>query len=162
MIRRSSWLVLPLLGGCFLNRFTPFGLMPDRTSDWFATGTVNKPLPELAQEVRDLVLKLGYSIPSFDAQSGRIESDWDVRLSPEWREGTRSMVEVEISPAPSGGYAVRVRSSLEVNENQSKPMNADGATWVGAGVSEKHKAHIPEPAMRLNTMLKLRFFGMNP
>ena len=162
MDRRPVWLLLPLLGGCFINRFTPFSLMPDRTSDWYETGSVQKPLPDIAQAVRELVTRQGYEIPAFDAQSGRIETAWDTRMSPEWREGTRTMIQVEIVPAPTGGYTIRVRSTLEINENQAQPMSPTMATWVGAGVSEKHKIHIPEPAMRLQTMLKLRFFGMNP
>ena len=73
------------------------------------------------------------------------------------------MVEVEFVSAPSGGYRIRVRSTLEVNENQSRAHEPGPGDLVGAGVSEKHKTHIPEPAMcGWNTMLKLRFFGMNP
>ena len=159
--RLASWWLLPLLGGC-LNQVTSFGLMADRTSAWYETGAVPKPLPEIARIVQETLIRQGYQIPAFDPNSGSIETAWNTSMSPRWRESVRSLVEVEIVAAERGGFNVRIRSVMEINDASSHPGEADRASWVGAGVSDRHRDHIPEPAMKLHNVLKLRFFGLNP
>jgi hypothetical protein len=155
---RTAVLLLALLAGCGQ---TPWGLMADRTSDWYETGQVRKSKADIARTVRELILRQGYQTPEFDVED-RLETAWDVRLATRWREGVRSKLEAEILPHESGGFNVRVRCTMEVNENQSQPGIAERAQWVGAGVSEKHKVRIPEPAIKIQTQLKNRFFGLNP
>jgi hypothetical protein len=82
-------------------------------------------------------------------------------MSPRFREGYRSKVEAEIVPLGSGGFNVRVRSTLEIN-NSENPDILQRVDWIGAGASEKHKAHIADEALKLHSTLKLRFFGLNP
>ena len=147
-----------LLGGCGQSAW---GLMADRTSDWYETGPVRKTKEDVARTVRELILRQGYQTPEFDP-SDRLETGWETRLATRWREGYRTKLEAEILPAESGGFNVRIRSTLEINENQSQPASPERADWVGAGISEKHKVRIPEPAIKIQTQLKNRFFGLNP
>ena len=154
-------MALPFVAGCLVNQVMSFGLMAERTSDWYETPAIRKPKAEIAGAVREMIVRQGYSTPAFDAESGHIESAWDTHLSDHWREGFRTMVEAEIVPA-SGGFIVRVRSAREINDNSYSPGMADRAVWVGAGVNDRQKERIPEPAMKLYATTKLRFFGLNP
>jgi hypothetical protein len=159
---RFACIVLPFVSGCLVNQIMSFGLGAERTSDWYETPAIRKPRAEIASVVRELIVRQGYETPGFDPEAGHIETAWDTHLSPLWREGTRSMIETEIVPTDAGGFIVRVRSSLEVNDNSWSPAMADRAQWVGAGVSDRQKPRIPEPAIKLHASLKLRFFGLNP
>ncbi len=151
-------LMLPALAACG-NITHAFGL--ERTSEWYTTPPVHKPSPEIARVVRELVTRQGYDTPGFDPDASRIETAWDTHLSPRYREGYRTMIEAEILPAEGGAHTVRVRSSMEVNNNDTQGNIAERAEWVGAGISEKHKPMIPGPAIHLYTSLKLRLFGLN-
>ena len=111
--------------------------------------------------MRELILRQGYQTPEFDP-SDRLETSWETRIATRWREGYRTKLEAEILPAESGGFNVRIRSTMEINENQTNPAIPERADWVGAGISEKHKVRIPEPAIKIQTQLKNRFFGLNP
>jgi len=162
MHRCSAWLILPFLAGCWVNQVTSFGIMAERTSDWYETGAVQKPLPEIARTVHEAILRQGYATPNFDDHSGRIVTDWNTTMSPMFRESRRSMIEVEIIPVDRSSYNVRIRSSVEINDSSSHPGDAELASWVGAGVCDKQKPRIPEAAIQLHTILKLRFFGLNP
>jgi hypothetical protein len=150
--------LLLLLAGCGQSAW---GLMADRTSEWYETGPVRKPKADVARTVRELILRQGYQTPEFDADS-RLETAWETRMAVQWREGYRTKLEAEILPAESGGFNVRIRSTMEVNENQTQPSIPERAHWVGAGVSDRHKNRIPEPAIKIQTQLKNRFFGLNP
>jgi hypothetical protein len=158
---RFAFLVLPLLSGCMIHE-TPFGFMADKTSDWYETGPVRKPHEEIARTIRELLLRQGYATPEFDGVSEGIQTGWDVHLSTRWREGYRTKIDAEIVPVGTGAFNVRVRSWMELNDNVVHPGIGEQATWVGAGVSDKHKSSIPEPAIKLHTLLKNRFFGLNP
>jgi hypothetical protein len=160
-MKRFACLLLPLLCACSMHE-SPFGLMADRTSDWYETGPVRKPREEIARTIRELLLRQGYVTTEFEGGSERIETGWDAHLSPRWREGYRTKVDAEILPAGPGAWNVRVRSSMELNDNVVHPSSAEQATWVGAGISDKHKPDIPGPAIKLHTLLKNRFFGLNP
>ena len=151
-------LLLTLLGGCGQSAW---GLMADRTSDWYETGPVRKSKEDVARTVRELILRQGYQTPEFDT-ANRLETAWETRMAVQWREGYRTKLEAEILPAEAGGFNVRIRSTMEVNENQSQPAIPERAQWVGAGVSDRHKSRIPEPAIKIQTQLKNRFFGLNP
>ncbi|HLY73073.1 MAG TPA: hypothetical protein VKU80_03055 [Planctomycetota bacterium] len=154
-------MVLPLLGGCIVNQVTSFGIMAERTSNWYETGAVQKPLPEISRTVHEAILRQGYVTPNFDDHSGYIVTGWNTTMSPMFRESVRSMIEVQIVPVDPNSYNVRIRSSVEVNDSSSHPGDAELASWVGAGVCDKQKPRIPEAAIQLHTMLKLRFFGFN-
>jgi hypothetical protein len=138
-----------------------FGIGAERNSDWYETPAIRKPRAEITTAVRDLVVRQGYEIQEFDAESGRIASAWDTHLSPIWREGWRSMIDVEVVSADAGGFIVRIRSSMEINDNSYSPAMADRAVWVAAGVSDRMKPRISEHAMKLHATVKLRFFGLN-
>ena len=161
MNRSTGVLLLLLLGGCSFNDLGA-GLMMDKTSDWFHTGQIKKSREDIARTVRELITRQGYVTPDFDASAERIETTWDTHLSVRYREGYRTKIEAEILPVEAGGFNVRVRSTMEINDNDNQVSDPERARWVGAGVSERHKSHIPEPAMKLNLMLKYRFFGLNP
>ena len=51
---------------------------------------------------------------------------------------------------------------MEINDNNRQCMMAEQAEWVAAGISDKQKPHIPEPAIKLHQLVKLRLFGLNP
>jgi len=154
-------LVLPLpllLAACTLSDIYHGGAQV-KTSDWYDTGEVRKSREDIARTVRELLLRQGFAPPEFEDDS--LETPWDVHLSPLWREGYRTKIQARIVPLGSGGFNVRIRSTLEINNSDSGNM-AEKADWIGAGASEKHKAHIADEAVKTHSMLKLRFFGLNP
>jgi hypothetical protein len=153
-------MVLPFLTAC--SGFLGGSMAAESTSDWYETGQVRKNREEVIRVVRELMLRQGYLIAEYDAAQQRIETSWDARLSTRYREGYRTKLEAEILPLDSGGFNVRVRSTMELNDNDNAPAIAERAKWVGAGVSEKHKQHIPDQAIKVHMLLKNRFFGLNP
>lgn len=163
MNRAYLLLLLPLLGGCMPGEVLA-GAGAERHSEWFETGPVRKPKDELLRLVRDLMLRQGYQVPYPEPNGNTLESGWDTHLSPRYREGYRSKIEAEIVPVEGsgGGLNVRVRSTLEINDNTAYPGIAEQAQWVAAGISDKHRPRIPEPAMKLHQVLKLKLFGFNP
>jgi hypothetical protein len=157
---RLTVLLLALLPGCSFTVSDVFnGGAMSKTSDWMETGDVRKSREEIARTLRELLLRQGFTTP--EIIDDRLETAWDVHMSPRFREGYRSKVEAEIVPLGSGGFNVRVRSTLEIN-NSENPDILQRVDWIGAGASEKHKAHIADEALKLNSTLKLRFFGLNP
>lgn len=160
-------LVFPLLlsiGGCSSGVVTDFqagGLAANRVSGWFETGQVLKPREDLARTIRELLTRQGYAVLNFDEKADRIETEWNVQLSPRFREGTRTKIEVKIESLDRGGFDVFSRSWFEINNEMQNPSNPEKAVWIGASVSDKHKDRIPEPAMRFHSMLRLRLFGLN-
>ena len=157
-MNRITWMILPLLSAC--SGWIGGSMVAEHTSDWYETGQVRKSREEIARTVRELLLRQGYQTAEFDAAQERAETCWDIRISSRWREGTRTKLEAEILPVASGGFNVRVRSTLELNDNDSGVP--ERAQWVGAGVSDKHRPHIPDQAIKVQMLLKNRFFGMNP
>jgi len=158
---RLALLSLPFLLGCITSPDEISGLGATRTSSWYETGQVKKPREDLARTVRELMARQGYATPGFDEKKGWIETDWQVTLSPRFREGYRTRLECEIAPLGENGYNISVRSWMEINNASINPTDPERAVWIGAGVSDKHKDHIAEPALRLFSMLRLRLFGLN-
>ena len=159
-----SRLMLPLLAflaGCQVTSLSDVfnGGAASKTSSWMETGEVRKSRAEVARTVREQLVRQGY--PESDFVDDRIETPWDVHDSPRFREGYRTKVEAEILPLGTGGFNVRVRSTMEINNSQSTSAYGK-ADWIGAGASEKHKDHISDEALKLQSTLKLRFFGLNP
>lgn len=151
--------LLPLLGGCwFLEVAAP---LTGSTSDWYETGSVRKPRREIYDLVVSTAKRQGFRVSARDPEFLWMETDWDVHLSTHWREGFRTKLEVELVPEDRGSVNVRVRSRREINDNAKNPVIEGQAMWIPAGMSEKQKARIPEPAMRLHQSLKLTFFGFN-
>ena len=157
-MKQHALLLLALLAGCGQSIW---GLNAEKTSEWYETGAVRKSKEDVARTVRELILRQGYQTPEFNADN-RIETGWETRLATRWREGFRTKLEAEILPGEAGGFNVRVRCTMEVNDNSAQPAIPERAQWVGAGISEKHKVRIPEPAIKIQTQLKNRFFGLNP
>ena len=157
---RTTWMILPFLAGC--SGFIGGSMGAESTSDWYETGQVRKNRDEIIRVVRELLLRQGYLVAELDAAQERIETSWDARYSIRWREGYRTKLEAEILPMVTGGFNVRIRSTMELNNNDSAPGVPERAKWVGAGVSEKHKPHIPDQAIKVHLLLKNKFFGLNP
>src|SRR5262245_20561941 len=99
-MRHLAFPLLALLAGCGQSAW---GLMAERTSDWYETGTVRKSREDVARTVRELILRQGYQTPEFDADN-RLETAWETRMSVRWREGYRTKLEAEILPAEFGGF----------------------------------------------------------
>jgi len=154
---RSTLLLLALLTGCTVSDIFNGGAW-GKTSEWMYTGDVLKPREEVARTVRELLLRQGYPAQDFDGY--RIETPWDTHLSPRYREGYRTKIEVEMLPLGTDRYNVRVRSTMEINNAQESTL-VQREDWIGAGASEKHKAHIGDEALKIQSTLKLRFFGLN-
>jgi hypothetical protein len=150
-----------LLAGCVASTLSDVlnGGATAKTSEWMETGEVRKSREEIARTVREQLLRQGY--PASDFVDDRIETDWDVHDSVRFREGYRTKVEAQILPQASGGFNVRMRSTMEINNSQNT-SGTGKIDWIGAGASEKHKAHIGDEALKLQSTLKLRFFGLNP
>jgi hypothetical protein len=157
---RLMLILLPLLTAC--SGFLGGSMAAESTSEWYETGQVRKNRDEVLRIVRELLLRQGYLTAEVDPTQARVETGWDARYSTRWREGYRTKLEAEILPLDSGGFNVRVRSTMELNDNDSAPAIAERAKWVGAGVSEKHRPHIPDQAIKVHMLLKNRFFGLNP
>jgi hypothetical protein len=149
--------LLPILTGCFLVEVT----VADGVGKWHEIPTVKLPLDQISRIVHERVASIGYAIPKDDPKSGRIDSDWIVTLSPRWREGYRTRIEIAIAPLDTGGASVRIRSRREFNDNGLAPMDLAKAQWVSAFLDEKHSPHVDEPAMNLHQMLKHRFCGIS-
>lgn len=132
---------------------------PNRVSDWYETGRVMKPKREILSAVRETIIRQGFTIEDYDETSGVITSAWNVQLSSRFREGTRSMVEAEVLPEDDA-FNVRVRSYLDVNNEDKNPSIPEKATWIAAGISEKHKDRIANAAIRLQSQLKLKLIGL--
>lgn len=158
---RLAWMLLLAGSGCSLHS-TPFGLGAQRTSDWFETGKVMKPRQDIASTIEQLLQRQGYRLQASDGSGTRFETDWDTHLSTHWREGYRTKIEAEILPLEDGGFNIRVRSSMEINDTSSNPGIEEQASWVPAGVSDKHKDRIGLSALQIRTQLKTRFLGLNP
>ena len=130
------------------------------TSEWYPVGPVQKPVAEVLGTARDIIVKQGYTAPPVDPAARRTESGWDTHLSAHWREGWRSKLEAVVEDAPSGGFLVRVRSHTEINNNSKQPLSSQHAEWIGASLDAKWEDRMNDPALRFQTMLKLRFFGL--
>src|SRR5262245_30603894 len=135
-MKHPALLLLVVTAGC--GGQSAWGLMAERTSEWYETGTVRKSKEDVVRTVRELILRSGYQTPEFDS-ADRLETGWDTRMSTRWREGYRTKLEAEILPAEAGGFNVRIRSTMEINENEGHPAIPERAQWVGAGISDKHK-----------------------
>jgi hypothetical protein len=159
-MKRLSGLALALLFGCGTADEIS-GLGARRMSSWYETGQVKKPHEDLARTVRDLMSRQGYNVPDFDAKKDWIETDWVVNLSPRYREGFRTKLQSELVADEFGGINIRVRSWMEINNASINPTDPGRAVWIGAGVSDKHKDRISEPAIKLFSTLRLRLFGLN-
>ena len=150
-------MLFTLLGGCwFLDMAAP---ITGGTSDWYYTGPVRKSRQEIYKTVVTTVRRQGFQISSRDPDLSRLETDWDVHMSIHWRNGFRTMLEVELIPEAGGMVNVRMRAIRDINDNSSNPIIESRARWIPAGMSEKQNSRIPVPAMRLHQSLKLTFFG---
>ena len=158
-MNRIAPFALALLAGCIVNEIAA-GAGASRTSPWYETGEVRIARADLIRTIRDLITRNDYVTSKFDADANPIETDWDVHMSPHFRQSFRSKLEIELVPTP-GGFNVRTRSWMEINNNSPHPSDPDRAEWVGAGVSDRHEDRINEPAMRFHSMLKIRLFGFN-
>jgi hypothetical protein len=154
-------LLLPALAGCMFWRLAD-PLAATSSSDWLETGPVRRSKEDVAQTARDCLLRAGYPLPPFDPAATEIETDWITHLAPQWRDGFRTRVDVELVPLSEGAINVRIKSYREINDEGKWPMIAEKATWIGASIDDRHKQFIPEPALKLQQQLKLKFFGLNP
>lgn len=163
-VRTMRLLVPPtlglLLGGCGLVSSIIQPMVETSAGKWHQVGPVRRDLEEIATLTRDLILRQDFTIPDFKPTEGLIMTDWKVRLSPRFREGTRTKIEVNFHPESDGSTLIRLRSYREINENSELPMIADQADWVGASIDEKQSRYMDEPAMKLQQMLKLKLFGL--
>ena len=158
-MRRTVLILLPALGGCFwAETLRPFAAS---SSDWYDVGPVRKPLEEITGAVHYYLLRARYVIPSFDPRARKLETEWDTHLVSHWREGFRTRVEAEFEAQDDGSTLVRIRSYREYNDESKFPMIEEKAKWVGASVEEKHAKLTPEPAIKLQQQLKIRFFGLD-
>jgi hypothetical protein len=152
-------LALSLLAGCVQDIAGAVGA--NRTSPWYETGDVLKSRDELTKMVRELIDRCGYKVPESQENGDYFVTEWDTRMSPHWRESFRSKLEIEIVSSGNGQFNVHTRSWMEVNNNMVAPSDPNKAEWVGAGVTDRHKDRINEPALRFHNMLKFRLFGLN-
>jgi uncharacterized lipoprotein len=122
---------------------------------------VLKPAAEVAQTAGEVVQKQHYRISAYGVSDKGFDTEWNVQMSPHWREGNRTKIEVQVVPAEPRGVTVRVRSIREVNDEAHYPMSPEKAKWRGASIDQKQIPKISEPAMRLHQILKNRFFGIS-
>lgn len=151
-------LLLPLLGGCFwAETLRPLAAA---SSDWYEVGPVPKSLEEITEAIRYYLARARYPLPSIAPGAREFETGWDTRLSSHWREGYRTKVEIELPAQADGSTLVRIRSYREYNDEHRFPLSEEKASWVGASIEDKQAPLIPEPAIKLQQQLKVRFFGL--
>jgi hypothetical protein len=143
-------------GGCILAPITGAS-----GGAWYDVGPIRKPLAEINGAAYETLYKQGYSLPEYDAQNPRQETQWEVHLSNSWQEGYRTKVEYVCEGSPPGAYTVWIRSYREYNNNALSPLTLDQASWTSAGLNDRHKDKIDDPALRLRTNLRAKFFGIN-
>lgn len=154
-MRTLLWAVLPLAGGCFMYDLSS-PVLGASTSDWYEVAPVTRPVPQVMEVARDAVRRSGFTLLPSDT-TDRIFTEWIVQLSSHWREGFRTKLEVEVVKLePGPGVKVRVRGIREINENAKDPTSAPQAHWINAGLDDKQKERIPEFALRVHQVLKLR------
>jgi hypothetical protein len=158
-MRILPWLAAPLLAGCYL--FDPLiTAAAGSSSEWYSTGAIRKPRPEILATAREILVRESYKVPPFNPQGAWLETEWKVELSSHWREGYRTKVEVELVPADGGRTDARVRSYREFNDNARTPMMIEDASWIAGSLDDKHADKIPEPALRLRYLLRFKLTGM--
>ncbi len=157
-MRRLAWALIPLAGGCFWAE-TLRPLAP-ASSDWYEVGPVRKPVDEVMKAAHFYLVRSGYVIPAYNPADLWFETSWDTHMSSHWREGFRTKVEVEFEEQANGSTLARIRSYREYNEESKQPMIEEKAKWIGASVEEKQVPLIPEPAIKLQQQLKMKFIGL--
>jgi hypothetical protein len=157
--RLVSLLCLLLPGGCFLLE-TSMELAGSTPSDWYEIGPVKKPLEVVTQTTHDLITRQGYKVAEFNSKALELETEWKAELSPHWREGFRTMIEVEFEDMGDEGIKVSLRSYRQFNDESKQPMVLEEANWLDAGIDQRHAEKIPNPAMRLHFMLKHKLVGL--
>ena len=160
LLTTTAALLLMLPSGCGLiaQLIQPFVEITAGT--WYTVGPVRRDLPELTTMTRDLILRQGFKITRFKPDEKLIESEWKVQLSPRFREGFRTMLEVTFHPDTNGLTVIRIRSHRQVNDNSENPILGDRAIWIGASIDEKQSRRMNEPSMKLSQILKLKLFGL--
>ena len=137
-MKQHALLLLALLAGCGQSIW---GLNAETTSEWYETGPVRKSKEDVARTVRELILRQGYQTPEFDP-ADRLETGWETRLATRWREGFRTKLEAEILPAEAGGFNVRVRCTMEVNDNSTQPHRFPAETTPEDLFAHRHVPRI--------------------
>jgi hypothetical protein len=155
-MRTLPWMLLPLLGGCFMLNVASPVLGTSATSDWYEVTPVGKPAPEVMEIARETVRRSGFAVLPADG-TNRIFTEWLVELSTHWRQGFRTKLELEVVKLDgSPGLKVRIRGTRDVNDNIRNPSNAADAEWIGATFDEKQKERIGEYALRVQQILKFK------
>ena len=132
-------------------------IMGESSSPWFEAGPSGLPAAEVAAITKEMILRQGYRLPPSGPDATRFLSEWQVTLSPHWREGHRVRVEAEVFRTEERrGVFVRVRSQREVNNEAGKPTMAEHAQWMSASLDEKQKTKIDEPALKLHQLLRFK------
>ena len=151
-MRPTAAAILLSLAGCQMAT-----IMGESSSPWFEAGPTRLPAAEVTAITKEMILRQGHRLPStLPANATRFLSEWEVRLSPHWREGYRTRVEAEVVSVEGRGLVVRVRSQREVNNEAGKPTMAEHAQWISASLDEKQKTKIDEPALKINQLLKFK------
>lgn len=153
-MRRFLCAVPLLVAGCSMASVTA-PVLGTAYSDWYEVEPVMKPLPVVMEIARTEVQHAGFTLLPDDGTS-RIYTEWIVQLSGHWREGFRTQLEVEVVPRQPRGFKVRVRGIREVNDAMRNSGKLDAAEWINASLADKQKPLIPEYAIRVSQILKLK------
>ena len=160
LLAATAALLVIHLGGCGMIAKLIQPLVEISAGSWYTVGPVRRDLAEVSTLTRDLILRHGFKIPEFNPRGTFIETEWKVQLSPRFREGIRTMLEVTFHSNAKGETLIRIRSHCEINDDSETPMLSNKAIWVGASIDEKQSARMNEPAMKLKQVLKLKLFGL--
>ena len=153
-MHRTLWAALPLAGGCFLLDVTS-PVLGTSASDWYEVAPVTKPVPQVMEIARETVRRAGFTLLPADT-TDRIFTEWLVQLSSHWREGFRTRLELEVVRPDGGGLTVRVRGIREINDDARAPASPAQAHWINASLDDKQKEKIPESALRVHQILRMR------
>ena len=156
----TAALMLVLPAGCGLIAQLIQPLIEISAGTWYTVGPVRRDLPELTTMTRDLILRQGFKITRFKPREEVIETEWKVQLSPRFREGIRTKLEVNFQTDPNGLTLIQIRSHRQINDNSENPIMGDRTIWIGASIDEKQSRRMNEPAMKLKQILKLKLFGL--
>jgi len=125
---RASFLLsmsaLMAVSGC--SAFAPPEVLPHWVESQVKNGP---PMRDMMQVCNLAIVRADFPPGLPDLVDGRLESGWDVQLSPYSNRGTRSMATVEVIDQGNRNYLVKVHVLVQVNKEKHEPLNRSVAVW---------------------------------
>jgi len=119
-----SMSVLIAVPGC--SAFAPPEVLPEWVESQVPSGP---PMRDMMQVCNLAIVRADFPPGLPDLVDRRLESGWDVQLSPYSNRGIRSMATIEVVDQGNRNYLVRVHVLVQVNKEKHQPLNRAVAIW---------------------------------